>query len=703
MQSMVSYKMNGDIAVVTLDLPDEKVNILREDFLRALERSALRLGSEKGVKGAVVLSAKAAGFIAGADIDAIARVRTPEHGSRLAREGQRILDLWSRLPFPVVAAVHGHCIGGGTEFALSCTARLCTVDAHFSLPEVKLGIFPGFGGTQRLPRLVGLENALDMVLSGRTIRAPEALRIGLVDEVASTDLLSDALALARQLADSPASRQRPRVFGAKIVRRLVLEKNPVGRSVLFRQARAGVLKKTKGHYPAPLKALEVIRRGIDIPIEKGLELEAQEIGPLLASGVCKNLVHVFSLSQRPKKDPSLASKGIDVRRAAVLGAGVMGAGISHLLISKGIPVVLRDIDQGAIEQALSQVRRLLQGRSKKLDEAEERRLELITGTTRLWGFEEADLVIEAVAERMGVKQSVLRETEPHMYPGAIFATNTSALSLSELQKAAERPEMIGGLHFFNPVHRMPLVEIVRSGQTSERTVATLVSFALKLGKIPVLVADSPGFLVNRLLGVYLNEAALLVEEGIDWQALDRLMEEFGFPMGPFRLIDEVGIDIAVEVAATLGASFSYLPLSTLLEKANLAGIKGKKDGAGFYLYEKGSRSRPNPQMQEQIHTSSVRRPGVRDRKRLLYLMVNEAGRCLEEGVVSAPEDVDAGMVFGAGFPPFRGGICRWADRTGLGEIREKLIELAWGARERFTPCPYLSQRESFYERPSDRS
>jgi 3-hydroxyacyl-CoA dehydrogenase / enoyl-CoA hydratase / 3-hydroxybutyryl-CoA epimerase len=694
MQSTIPYTLRDGIAVVTLDLPGEKVNILTSDFLRGLEETAALLAAEEGVRGAVVLSAKEAGFIAGADIEAIASVQTPEVGTHLAQRGQRVITLWSQLPFPVVAAINGHCIGGGTEFALACSARISSPDAHFSLPEVNLGIFPGFGGTQRLPRLIGLESALDLILSGRTVGAQEALRIGLVDRIASGDLLGEALALAHQLTGSPEWLSGQKRSGGKVLRRFLLEDNPLGRAVLFRQARARVVARTKGHYPAPLKALEVMRRGMALSLEEGLELEVQEIGPLLASRVCKNLVHVFSLSQRAKKEFSSGSKGVRVRRAAILGAGVMGSGISHLLISRDIPVVLRDIRQDALENALTEVRRLLKGKQKKLHADGDRKMQLITGTTQLWGIEEADVVIEAVAERMSVKKAVLQETVAHMSDGAIFATNTSALSVSELQKGAERPEMVGGLHFFNPVHRMPLVEVVRGEQTSERTIETLTSLVLKLGKIPVQVRDSPGFLVNRLLGVYLNEAALLVEEGIDWKGLDRLMEEFGFPVGPFRLLDEVGIDIASEVAVTLGAAFPYLHLSSLLERTKVQGRMGKKDEAGFYLYRKGRCIGPNPQT-ESLVSSSSRRPGVRDRKRLLYLMVNEAGRCLQEGIVSSPEDVDTGMIFGAGFPPFRGGLCRWADRNGLEEIREGLLEMAKGKRARFTPCEYL-QREYFY-------
>lgn len=697
MEEAVRYEMREGFAVVTLDAPGEKVNVLNAGFLRSLEATARRLASESGIRGAVVISAKPGGFIAGADIEAIAAVEEPGAGAAVAREGQRILDLWAALPFPVVAALHGHCLGGGAEFALACRLRLASPDASIAFPEVRLGIIPGFGGTQRLPRLVGIAPALGMILTGRTVRAREALRMGLVDRIAEGNLLDEALALARDASLAPSAAEKRR-RGRRGWKNLLLEGNPLGRALLFAQIQRQTLAKTQGNYPAPLKAIEVVRRGLSLPLPEALALEAREIGPLLASETCKNLVHVFRLSQRAKKiEPG--TEPLPLGRAAVLGAGVMGGGIARLLAAHDLPVVLKDIRPKAVEEAIAAARDALRREAAKREaEVAEavRRSSLITGTTDYRDFGEVDVAIEAVAEKMAVKQAVLREAEERLPARAIFATNTSALSVTELQGAALHPERVAGLHFFNPVERMPLVEVVRGEKTGEVAVATLLHLALRLGKIPIVVGDRPGFLVNRLLMTYLNEAALLAEEGVDWISLDRLAKEFGWPMGPFRLMDEVGIDIAAEVGATLGSALPHLKAGGLLPRAAAAGLRGKKGGTGFYRYREGHSAGANPGIEGMLGLSRRRKAGERDLRRMLYLMINEAARCLEEKVVALPQDIDAGMVFGAGFPPFRGGPCRWADREGLPAIRKSLREMAdaWG--ERFEPCPALTGRESFY-------
>jgi 3-hydroxyacyl-CoA dehydrogenase/enoyl-CoA hydratase/3-hydroxybutyryl-CoA epimerase len=703
MNGAVRLEIHDGVAVVTLDAPGAKVNILDAGLLGALESTARDLGRQE-LTAAVVISAKERGFVAGADIRQIESVTDAGEGAELARRGQMVFGLWAGLPFPVVAAIHGHCLGGGTEFALACGYRIAAPDAVIGLPEVKLGILPGFGGTQRLPRLIAIEKALEIILTGRNVRAAEALAAGLVDRLAPPGgLLDEAVVLAREAALDARHLHAARKRRQSGLRRWLLEKNPLGRALLFRQARQRAAARAEGHYPAPPAIIEVVRRGLALPREQGLELEARELGRLIVTPVSKNLVHIFLLSKRPKKGAPVAAEPLSVERAAVLGAGVMGGGIAQLLAARGVPVLLKDIREEAVADGLQHARATFRRQlGKKGEDASKveaeagRKMRLITGTTAYDGFEGVDLVVEAVVEKMQVKQAVLQETETHLKKEAVFATNTSALSVSELQSAAQRPQRVGGMHFFNPVDRMPLVEIIRGKQTDERTVATLYAAARHLGKTPIVVADRPGFLVNRLLVAYLNEACLLAGEGVAWTSLDRLAKGFGLPMGPFRLIDEVGIDIAAEVGRTLCTAFAWLIESPLLEKAAASGLKGKKGGEGFYLYPADGQPQPNPAIGEKLGLPGGRQAEAADLRRLLLLMVNEAGRCLEEMVVASPEDVDAGMVFGTGFPPFRGGLCRWADSEGLARLVGELKGLAETHGERFAPGVWFKERERFY-------
>jgi 3-hydroxyacyl-CoA dehydrogenase/enoyl-CoA hydratase/3-hydroxybutyryl-CoA epimerase len=703
MGDFVTYEIRDGLAVVTLDAPGARINILNTDFLLDLERTAANLANEKNLTGAVVLSAKPGGFIAGADVGEIRDITDPAQAIEQARKGQKIFHRWSQLPFPVVAAIHGHCMGGGTEFALACSFRVVAHDAEISLPEVKLGIFPGFGGTQRLPRLISIMKALDLILKGRKVSAGEAVEIGLADRMSSTEALRhEAETLAREAALDPRHFQVARKRKRSGWKHLLLETNPLGRYLLFQQAQKKTREKTRDHYPAPLKALEVIRLGLKTSLEKGLEIEAREVGALIVSPVCKNLIHIFFLSQRPKKGSGLEAEPMPVRRAAVLGAGVMGAGIAQLFASRGIPVRLKDVSQEAVESGLARAREIFGRRSERAREEAgetEEKMKIITGSTTFEGFSEVDLVVEAVVEKLEVKQAVLREVEEKLLETAVFASNTSALSLTELQSVATRPGQVGGMHFFNPVHRMPLVEIIRGGRTSDRTSATLFDIVQKLGKTPILVADRPGFLVNRILVAYLNEACLLAGEGVSWRSVEEQATAFGLPMGPFRLIDEVGMDIAAEVGSQLVGAFPYLLESPLLGRAVEKNLLGKKAGKGFYLYEGGREQQANPEVDKLLELPSGRKAAHADWRRLLLLMVNEAGRCLEEKVVAAPEDVDTGMVFGTGFPPFRGGLCRWADSQGLPSLVAEIEKLAPTLGDRFRPSDYLTERKSFYPSP----
>ncbi len=700
MSGNVQFTVKEGIARIILDAPEEKVNVLNAGFLRDLDQIAEQLEHKTGITAAIVLSGKDSGFIAGADINEIEQVTDVTQGTALAAEGQRILGRFAELPYPVVAAINGHCMGGGTEFVLACGYRVASEDLAIALPEVKLGIFPGFGGTQRLPRLISIEKALDIILTGRTVRAAEAERIGLVDKlVKHADLEAAAVTLAREVANNGSKVLTVRQQKRGGWRSLLLEKNPIGRAILFATAKKTTHAKTGGHYPSPLKAISVIQQGLRLPMAKGLALEARGLGEMIITPVSKNLIHLFHLSQRPKKGAGVDAKPADINRAAVIGAGVMGAGIEHLFASKGIPVQLNDIRPEAVETGISQIREAFRHELSKKGKGEaelSQKMALITGSSDSTDFGAADLVIEAVVEQMPIKKQVITQTEPQLKPTATFASNTSALSVSEMQDVAQRPEQIGGLHFFNPVDKMPLVEVIRGAKSSDATIATLFTVATKLGKTPIVVTDRPGFLVNRLLGTYLNEACIMAEEGVDWLSIDRTMKLFGLPMGPFRLIDEVGLDIGAEVGSTLCAAFPYLPESPVMRKAATSGLTGKKGGLGFYNYEQGHSKGPNLAAEAALGLGKDRSATDDDRNRLLYLMINEAGRCLDEKVVASPEDIDTGMVFGTGFPPFLGGPCKWADSIGFMNIRRTLEELAKRHGERFVPCRYLVERERFY-------
>ncbi|MFO7982778.1 MAG: 3-hydroxyacyl-CoA dehydrogenase NAD-binding domain-containing protein [Desulfuromonadales bacterium] len=700
MTAMVQYEIEEDIAVVTLDTPGEKVNILNESFLSQLDETAEKLNQEQGLKGAVVLSAKKKGFIAGADVHQIEDVDTPEEGARLSRQGQDILQKWGNFNFPVVCAIHGHCMGGGTEFALACNFRIAAQDAAIALPEIKLGILPGFGGTQRLPRLISLEKALDMILTGRTIRAREAESLGVVDRLCDQSALKEeALRLVRDADSDERAISASRKKKTSGLRAFLLEKTPLGRAVLFSITEKQMQKTTKGHYPAPERALEVIREGIGKSIEKGLEIEAKALGELIVTPESKNLIHIYNLSQRTKKPPFDDVEANEIKKAAVLGAGVMGGGIAQLMADRKVHVILKDIKEEAVESGLDSARSIFRKKLKRQgrdEDAVSEKMQLISGTTKYENFGDADLVVEAVVEKISVKQSVLKETETFLPESAVFATNTSALSVSELQSASSRPDKVGGMHFFNPVDKMPLLEIIHGTKTSDQTVATLYQAALKFGKIPVIAADRPGFLVNRLLVTYLNEACLIAEEGVEWPSLDKITRDFGLPMGPFRLIDEVGIDIGAEVGRTLCNAFDYLQESKLMQKADEMGLLGKKGSKGFYNYQNGHPSGPNLTIDSKLDLQKERNATEEDLERMLYLMVNEAARCLDEQVVGSPEDIDTGMVFGTGFPPFRGGLCRWADEVGLAKIHERLEKLEQKHGVRFKPVSFIEDNPNFY-------
>lgn len=693
----VDWRERG-LAHLVVDDPARKVNVLTVEAFGDLEAALGELEARADLEGVVLRSGKDGSFVAGADLDAIASLTDPAEAAALVRRAHAAFSRLAALGAPTVAAIDGTCLGGGLELALACDSRVASEErAQLGLPETMLGIFPAFGGASRLPRLVGLSAACDLILTGRTLDAKRAEKLGLVAKAAPAAWLIEA---AEQrlaaLAARPAAARRDR-YRAKGLVPWLLDSTAPGRALVLRQARAGVLAKTAGHYPAPLAALAVLKGGAGRPLETSLALEAAAIGPLLAGPVCKNLVRIFRLSEAARRagvvgDTSL--RPATIARLALAGAGVMGGGIAELASRYGIEVRLRDVRPESLQKGLQTVRAVIDERGRRRRMAardKDAQMARILPTLELSGFAHADAAIEAVIEDLDVKRRVFAELEVRMRPDALLATNTSSLSVDALADGLRHPERFVGFHFFNPVHKMPLVEVVRGARTSDAALVTAVGLARRLGKTPVVVRDSPGFVVNRVLMPYLREAMHLLEEGFAVADIDAAMRGFGMPMGPFEVVDEVGLDVAHKVAGVLAAAFpGRMQPAPLLEKLLAAGRLGRKNGRGFYRHE-GRKRAPDPAVPALLGLRASRRPrGLEPlAERMALAMANEGARCLEEGIVADAGAVDVAMVFGAGFPPFRGGVLRWADAFGLPRAVEKLRALRSEKGERFEPCTLL--------------
>lgn len=687
------------IGWLTFDDPDRKVNVLTEAVMRRLAElagEAHRLAAARQIRALVIASGKPDSFIAGADVDAIAQVADRAAGTAASRLGQRIFDEVARLSVPTVAAIHGICLGGGTELSLACRHRVASDSpkTRIGLPEVKLGILPAWGGTSRLPRVVGLQAALPMLLTGEPVSASKAKRIGLVDEVLPAPGFKDRVA---RFAQGVAEGAAPERSGHGLLA-TVLEGTPPGRAIILAAARKQVRAKTGGAYPAPFAILDVLAKGLGHSLESSLALESAAAGELIAGDVSKNLIHVFHLSETAKKPPVPGAAGRKVDHAAVLGAGVMGGGIAQLMAYKDIHVRMKDVKHEAVAGGLKHARQLFDDaveRRKMTAREADQRMELISGGVEYHGFLECDLVIEAVVEKLEVKRAVLREVEGKVGPDCVLATNTSSLSVDAMAEALRRPQELVGMHFFNPVHRMPLVEVVRGARSSDEAVATVYRLALDLGKVPVVTADGPGFVVNRILGPYLNEAGWLLADGATVEQIDGAARSFGMPMGPIRLLDEVGFDIAKHAAATLHQAFGErMQPSALLEALGPTGRLGRKNARGFYLYEGGRDQGVDGSVYADlagvVPAERGEGPGPDEiRRRLVLAMVNEAARILADRIVTRAGDVDLAMIMGTGFPPFRGGLLRYADSLGAPTVLGQLQDLAARHGPRFAPAPPL--------------
>jgi 3-hydroxyacyl-CoA dehydrogenase/enoyl-CoA hydratase/3-hydroxybutyryl-CoA epimerase len=704
------------LVVLVLDPPHRKLAVLDAPLLRDLDLALDEIERDTTLTGLVVTGRTPTSFAAGADLDALASITDPAVVTKVVRAGQQLFErvaaLRRRSPaVRTVAAVGGPVPGGAYELALACGTILAAESraTKIGLPETQLGIVPAWGGTTRLPRRVGIPRALEAILSGKLYGAREALVKGLVDRLAFPE---DLLRIACDLASGRA-RVPNRSRGAK---RIFVDANPLVAGIVASKAREQVLERTHGHYPAPLAALEIAVRAPRIATAASFEAEAQAAASLAVGPIAKNLIGIFRASEEAKK----LGRGPDGRprrtpeRAGVLGAGVMGRGIASLCAGRGIATRIFDVAPAALDVALAEHRRETIERGKKRRVPRNETMEAIDrldATRTLTGFARAQIVVEAVAEKLEVKRSVFAEIAAQTGPDAILATNTSSLSVDAIAEGVPGPERVVGLHFFNPVKKMPLVEVVRGKRTSPDAVAACAGLAVQLGKTPVVVADVAGFLVNRLLGPYLDESLRMLEGGLDPERIDGALESFGMPMGPLALLDEVGFDIASHAAASLFAAYGErMTPSGVLEPMVREQILGKKSGRGFYVHASGApRKRRagrtvSPDLARLVPARATD-GGTKTRsltdeqitERAVLAMLNEAVRALEEEVVASPRELDLATVFGMGFPPFRGGLLRFADTLGVHAVVDRLNRIAGqpdvaarpGGRARFEPADSL--------------
>jgi 3-hydroxyacyl-CoA dehydrogenase/enoyl-CoA hydratase/3-hydroxybutyryl-CoA epimerase len=697
MSAFTSRNENG-VAVVTFDLPGSPVNTLGSAVSQEFAALLDHLFHDGSVRAIVLMSGKPDNFIAGADIEEFARLDSEEEAATLSREAEDVMDRVAASPKPIVAAIHGACLGGGFELALACQWRIATdhPKTQIGLPEIQLGIIPGAGGTQRLPRLVGARAALDMILAGKSEPGARAFRLGMVDELVPNSILREvALRAADRLATiGPGKRERRGGIAA-----LLLDRNPIGRRVVYSQARKTVLARTGGNYPAPLAALDVVQAGLERGLRAGLRAEHEAFGKLAVSDVSQRLVEIFFATTALKKDdgvpPGTVGEVAPIRRIAVVGAGFMGAAIAGTAVLRArVEARLKDADLTRVGRGIRGALRILDERFKRrrISRPEHARLaSLISGAADFSGFRRADLVIEAVFEDLQVKRDVLADVETVITANTIFASNTSPIPIADIAEGAQRPANVLGMHFFSPVEKMPLLEVIPHAGTAPECVVRAVRFGRKMGKTVIVVADHPGFWVNRILLPYMNEAGLLLEEGVPIDLVDRVMTRFGFPVGPVTLLDEVGLDVGAKAGKVMHEKFgARLEPAGVLARMLEGGRQGRKNGKGFYRYADGKKQG----VDESVYTLLGITPRedaapTMVQQRLVYAMLNEAAMAAGEGVVRSPRDGDIGAVFGIGFPAFRGGPLRMIDDMGASRVVQLLRSLEASHGERFRPAESL--------------
>ena len=691
----VQIEKQEGVGIIYLDQPGGNVNKISMDLLNGFTEILHRIESDPEVKGMVLISRKEDNFIAGADNEQFVGMKTSDRLEALSRQGHILLNQMANFPKPFVAAIHGSALGGGLEVALACHYRIATDDPRtvMGLPEVKLGLLPAGGGTQRLPRLVGLQSALDMMLTGKNIYSRQAKRIGLVDEVVHPyALLTAAKAAALKCAKEPITRKKKQLLLGRL-----LESTSFSRSLLYKKARQMVQKQTCGNYPAPFKIIDCVEAGLENGLAEGERMEEKSFGELALTPQSQELVQIFFSMTALKKNP-LKVEAKPARKIGILGAGLMGSGIASASVMSEMNVILKDVNAEALGRGESVIWGDLEEKVNKriLSSFQRDRIfSLVFSTEGFRGFEKADLIIEAVFEDLDLKKKILQEVEAIMKENAIFASNTSSLPISTIAEASKRPEQLIGMHYFSPVQKMPLLEIIVTPKTVSWVKATAIDIGLRQGKIVIVVNDGPGFYTTRILAPFLNEAMMVLGEGAKIKDIDRAIRQFGYPVGPITLLDEVGIDVGAHVSKVLGPLFVQRGIQTdnVMEKLYKAGYKGRKNQKGFYLYGPSAR-KGKKEVNKDIYDFF----GGRERRdfdereiqdRLSLAMVNEAAYCLQEGILNSPRDGDMGAVFGLGFPPFLGGPFRYIDRLGHKKALALLEDLEKEHGNRFRPAQIL--------------
>lgn len=717
-------------AILWFDVPNQRMNTLAPGLESELSACVRQLAADAQVHSVVFASRKQDSFIAGADIDAIATVTSAEEATRVSMAlGEALTELgglFTKHGKPVVAAIDGPCLGGGLELALACTGRVASDSSKtvLGLPEVKLGLIPGGGGTQRLPRLIGVAQALDLILTGKNVRPAKARAMGLVDDVVpATILLQVAKRRAQALRASgkkgagksglqkvPHTPKDLRAWVGRVaqqygssegLQKLLLEENPVGLRLLFKKAGEALQRKTHGLYPAPKRALEAVQYGLQHGLAAGLKKEAELFGALVVSKEARALMGIYFATQALKKDNGVGDPGIvaaPARSIGIVGGGLMGAGIAQVTaFSANLPVRLQEKDEAGLQRARAQVFGALQQDVKKrrISVREVPRLKSrMTGTTRWQGLERADIVIEAVFEDLEVKKQVLAQVEKHGPKDVIFASNTSSIPITDIAAGAAHPGNVIGMHYFSPVDKMPLLEIITHDKTAPQTVANCVALGKAQGKTVIVVADGPGFYTTRILTPYLMEAAWLISEGVGIEAIDKALVAFGFPVGPVTLMDEVGLDTGAKVSHVMQEAFGERIAVPPALDALLADKRfGRKNGRGFYAYENGKKGAVDASVYTLFgqHGPRLNVPKAEIVERVLLQMVNEAARCFEEGKLRSARDGDIGAIFGLGFPPFLGGPFAYVDSVGAKDVVARLQALHSRYGQRFAPAAILQQ------------
>ncbi|MEH6709701.1 MAG: fatty acid oxidation complex subunit alpha FadJ [Paraglaciecola polaris] len=687
-------KREDGIAILSMDVPGETMNTLKVEFGDQVNDMLDQIQSDNDIKGVVIISGKDNSFVAGADISMLASCQSAVDAEAIGKGGQAVFQRIEDMSIPFVAAIHGPALGGGLELALACHARVCSDDnkTQLGLPEVQLGLLPGSGGTQRLPRLISVQQAMKMMLTGVSVRAKQAKKYGIVDDMVPRSILLD---VAIEMAKKPKPTRKPVKLD---VMGTFLERTPMGRKLMFKQARKQTQAKTLGNYPSPERIIDCIETGLEKGIQQGMALEAKHFGHLVMTPESAALRSLFFATTEMKKEHGI--EGVapkKLKKIGVLGGGLMGGGIAFVTATKAnLPARIKDIRSDGIAHAMQYSYDILNKKVKRrfmLHSDMQKQLSRLTGAIDYVGFENTDVVIEAVFEDLGLKQNMVADVEEHCAQHTIFASNTSSIPIAQIAANAQRPENVIGLHYFSPVDKMPLAEVIAHEGTSDETISTTVELAKKQGKTPIVVKDGAGFYVNRILAPYMNESAEILLSGEPIDQIDKALVKFGFPVGPIKLLDEVGIDVGTKISPILVAQFGERFNSAPgFDKLLADDRKGKKNKRGFYNYEG---KKPGKDVDESVYdllgvTPNSRLSDNTIAERCVLLMLNEAAMCLDEGVVRCARDGDIGAIFGIGFPPFLGGPFRYMDTLGIKHIVERLTYYQQQLGDKFSPATCLT-------------